>query len=369
LGHRVGIILGGPSPEHDVSVITGLQASHALADRGHDVEALYWSKTGEWWSIVPRSETTALAKGVPSDAAECHLESGQAGGFFKTKWKRRVPVELDVVVNCCHGGPGEDGTLQATLDLAGVRYTGPSQLQAAIGMDKLAFGALAQSQGLPTLPRIAYYGEPHAEPEFPPPYIVKPRYGGSSIGIEVVDDFDALKAVVTHSVHLRQGAVVEPYLRDAADLNIGIRTFPQLELSAIERPLRGGSGSHILGFADKYTAVEGMAGAPRELPANLSDEQRDTIERCASAIARLLPVRGACRLDFLVHEDRVLVNEINTIPGSFGKYLWIEPERPFAVLLEDMIAEALDKPTYRPNTAGSDGTLLHDAGSISRKLA
>lgn len=373
MSDAVGVVFGGPSPEHDVSVVTGLQAAHALLDRGTEVVALYWTKTGDWASVDPRSETTDLAGGVPAGAEELELALGRKGGFVRRKrLGGRTVVPLDVVVNCCHGGPGEDGSLQSALDLAGVRYTGPCKRSAALAMDKLAFGAFAQLHGLKSLPRVSCTLEDVATPDwappFPAPYIAKPRYGGSSIGIEVVKDDESLRALVEHSAHLRDGVVVEPYLEDADDLNVAIRAFPRLEISAVERPLRGEASSCFLSFEDKYAGSEGMAGAPRELPASLPGEMAAEIVRSAGIVGRHLPVRGVVRLDFLRDGSDLYVNEVNSIPGSLAKYLWIAPPRPFHELLADLVEEARRLPTYRPSTEGANGELLRRAGSIAAKL-
>lgn len=364
-------MFGGPSAEHDVSVITGLQATHSLAERGHEVLALYWSKIGEWWQVDPLAETPVFADGVPDDAEQLRFTLGIDAGFGRKRSGLRrsnLDLDLDVVVNACHGGAGEDGTLQALFDLAGLPYTGPTRSGAALAMDKLAFASLLESRGLRRLPRISYADAVDRAPEFPAPYIVKPRYGGSSIGTQVVEDLDALSALIEHGAHMRDGAVVEPFLPDSIDLNVGLRRFPDLQVSAIERPLRDVAASPILGYTDKYTSTEGMAGAARELPADLPDEVTRQLRSSASIVAAQLPVRGVARLDFLLDGTDLYVNELNTIPGSFAKYLWIEPKVSFEELLEDMIAEAKARPTYRPVTQGADGAILRDAGSIAAKL-
>src|SRR5437763_6312147 len=127
------VIFGGPSPEHDVSILTGLQAAHALAGAGLDVAAIYWSKTNAFHAVDPALEGSDFLGGVPKKARDLVLSNQ---GFEGKKAPRPT-----VVVNCCHGGTGEDGTLQAALDLAGIAYTGPTVAGAALGMDKLAFGA------------------------------------------------------------------------------------------------------------------------------------------------------------------------------------------------------------------------------------
>ncbi|MEY2568136.1 MAG: D-alanine-D-alanine ligase [Actinomycetota bacterium] len=362
------VIFGGPSPEHDVSILTGLQAVQALGRAGHTVNALYWSKTGDWFSVEPGAEAGAFLDGVPSGSTPVRLVASTGGGFVASgRMGRERAIEISAAVNCCHGGPGEDGSLSAVLDLAGIRYTGPSVAGAALGMDKLAFGAVVTAAGLPSLPRAAL--TPTAPVDFGGPYIVKPRYGGSSIGIDTVADLDTARARLSANVHLRAGAVVEPYRGESYDLNIAVRTWPDLQLSAIEKPLRSGAGSDILGYADKYVGGEGMVSAPRELPAQIEAKTAERIREMAAHIVELAGVRGVARIDFLADGDDIYVNEINTIPGSLAKYLWIEPAVPFDRLLLDMLDEAERRPTTAWTVQGADGSALRSAGSIASKLA
>jgi len=112
-----------------------------------------------------------------------------------------------------------------------------------------------------------------------------------------------------------------------------------------------------------------MASAPRELPADLPDSVADEVRRAARRIGDLALVRGVARIDFLTDGNDLLVNEINTIPGSLARYLWIDPVVPFATLLTDMIAEAVARPTFFYNASGADGLVLRGASSIAAKLA
>ena len=374
----VAVIFGGPSPEHDVSVLTGLQAAHTLvADQAAAVRALYWSKTGDWHLVDPSLEATAFVEGVPRGSEAVRLVLGPNGGFeSEGRFGRPRPLPIDAALICCHGGPGENGTLQAALDLASVRYSGPTVAGAALGMDKLAFGAAMAAAGLPTLPRAALEQDTDDVGFTSSSYIVKPRFGGSSLGIEIAADLDTCRALLARSSgHLRDGAVVEPYRADLTDLQIGVRTWPQLELSAIERPLRtaraGGAAGEpdILGYADKYAGGEGMASAPRELPADVDAELAGRLRTYAEEVARLALVRGVARIDFLSDGSELFVNEVNTIPGSLARYLWIDPVVPFGQLLSDLLTEARERPSWHPSAAGADGTVLRGAGSIAAKLA
>ena len=363
---RPAVLFGGPSPEHDISILTGLQAARALLDGGQDVEAIYWSKAGDFHSVAPDLEAAAFLDGVPAKAARIELTAG-AGFTAEGRMGRRRDIEIDAVLNCCHGGPGEDGTLQAALDLAGVRYTGPTAAGAALGMDKLAFGGVCAAAGLPTLPRTVVTADGPA-PEFEGPYIVKPRFGGSSMGIEADVDAATARDLVRTQPLLRGGAIVEPYRPDAVDLNISLRTHPELQLSKIEKPLRAEDG-RIYTYAEKYLGGEGLTSAPRELPADVPGDVAQRIEHMARTVAAVAGVRGVPRIDFLWAGDDVWVNEINTIPGALAWYFWSLEGVSFVRLLTDMLAEAQRSPGPSWTSEGADGSALRAAGSIAGKLA
>ena len=367
---EIAVLFGGPSPEHDVSILTGLQAAHELLAGGTPTRAIYWTKLGTFVEIDPSLEATSFVEGAPKGAAPLSLVAGDGGGFIPEGGRLRAakPLDIEALVLCTHGGPGEDGTLQAALDLAGIPFTGPSLAGAALGMDKLAFGAVMVAAGIPTLQRVALTAGLD-DVGYDGPYIVKPRFGGSSIGIDVVTDLVAAKARLTSNPHLSLGAVIEPYRADLADLQVAVRSYPELELSAIERPLRSGATGEILGYADKYVGGAGMASAPRELPAVLSASREAEVLDLARRVAESAGVRGVARIDFLASDDELVVNEINTIPGSLARYLFIDPPVAFGQLLADLVAEAKERPTHRYSAAGADGLVLRGAASIAAKLA
>jgi D-alanine-D-alanine ligase len=366
---QVAVLFGGPAPEHDVSILTGLQAARELAAARRDVLAIYWTKSGAFVAVDASLEAAAFLDGPPPRATPLSLELGADGGFTEVgRLGRSHRLALDCVVLCTHGGPGEDGTLQGALDLAGVRYAGPSLEGAALGMDKLAFAAVMAAEGVATLPRVALTSSTAAV-DFEGPFIVKPRFGGSSIGIDVVGDLPTARARLTANPHLARGAVLEPFRDDLGDLQVAVRTYPALELSAIERPLRRSDGAEILGYADKYVAGEGMSAAPRELPAALSASAAERVRSTATTIATACLVRGIARIDFLEGDDELFANEVNTIPGSLSRYLFVDPPRSFLALLDDLIDEARSVPSHRYTTAGADGAVLRAAGAIASKLA
>jgi D-alanine-D-alanine ligase len=363
-----GVLFGGPTPEHDISILTGLQALRELARTG-DSLGIYWTKSGSFFSVASNVEAEAFLDGVPKGSSELTLRVGDDPGFFASggRLAKERKIDLDALILATHGGPGEDGTLQGALDLAGINYSGPSLAAAAIGMDKWTFASLVAQAELPTLPRVLFGPDTTSLP-FDGPYILKPRFGGSSIGIDVVADLQTARARLSTNPHLANGCVVEPYRDDLTDVQIALRTYPMLGLSVIERPLRR-TTKEILNYRDKYVAGEGMVAAPRELPATLPPGQEEEIIRLTKAIAEICLVRGVARLDFLANDAELYVNEINTIPGSLAKYLFVDPPLPFGELLRDLLAEARERPTHRYSAAGADGLVLRSATSIAAKLA
>ncbi len=377
---NTAVLYGGPSPEHDVSVLTGLQAVKTLQQEGASgLSSIYWSKTGDFYLVDLDLEAKDFLSAVPKSAVPLNFRLGSDGGFFTkrgkiaAKWEH---LDIGVVVNCCHGGPGEDGSLQAVLDLAQIKYTGPTSFGATLGMDKLAFETLVSSAGLPTLGRFALsrlLEERAATSDKgslpPPPYILKPRYGGSSIGIEVVGDLETAFSLGKTNIHFRNGAVIESYRPDLYDLQIAIRSWPKLELSVIEKPIRSTDTKEILSYLDKYAPGVGMSQAPREIPAKISEELEISIRQAATLVAELVELRGVARIDFLSDGKEWFVNEINTIPGSLSRHLFAETNLQFTTLLSDMIEEAEKRPSVSFSVAGSDGLVLRDATSIAAKLS
>ena len=355
---RSAVVFGGPSDEHDISILTGLQVARAL----DDIEAIYWSKSGEWYSVDPALEASDFVEGAPRKSREVTFVAAPGQGFVAKK----KPLDLGAVLIACHGGPGEDGTLQGLFDLVGLRYTGPGQAASALGMDKLAFGAAMSAAGLPTLARTLVQTGEEVKPPFDGPYIVKPRFGGSSIGIEVAEDWATVLALKASSRFFDQGAVVEPFLAGSRDLQVAVRTYPAWEMSAIEAPARSGDG--IYSYDQKYLAWGGEVSGGRELPASVDDSTAKGITDLSRRITDVAGLRGIARIDFLAKDGELFVNEVNTIPGSMAVYLWIDPPVERAQLFRDMLEEAAQGRTRVFSTAGSDGTALRSAGTIASKL-
>jgi len=247
-------------------------------------------------------------------------------------------------------------------------------------MDKLAFGGVVEAANLPVLPRVSW-SPSSPEPPFAGPYIVKPRFGGSSIGIEVVQDIDTARDLVSASSYLSRGAVLEQYRPGLEDLYIAIRTYPELQLSLKERPrprneaAATAGDAQIYGYQQKYLEQQGAESKVSEIPARLPEETEKALRIMAEEIARLTRLTGAARLDFLWDGSQLWVNELNSIPGALAFRLWAESGVGHEALLSDMLAEAAAvsssmRDVDPPDRLATDrkAQTLQSAGKIAAKL-
>lgn len=381
---RVAVIFGGPSPEHDISILTGLQAGRVLNEAGLSAHLIYWTKQASF-ELVPSSfEPSDFLAPARTNAKPLRFEIPQGFSFQGRRLGSKGSggkLEVDVVLNCCHGGPGEDGSLDSMLRLAGLRATGPSGNTSALLMDKLATSAIAEAAGVTTIPTANFVpgddinsltskltGGGGGLMGGDGAWVAKPRFGGSSLGVEVgIEDVETLEALSQLSSS-RSGLLVQSYLKGWIDLNVAVRRFPKLETSAIERPFTEG----MYDYSTKYLSGQGgMESAPRELPANIPNKIKAQIEEAATTLAEMLQITGAPRFDFLWDgETKVLFNEINPIPGAFGMYLWAAVGIDRATFLKDLLEEARNQPLFPSSwNPSSDGLALRVASNIASKLA
>lgn len=365
------VVFGGPSPEHEISILTGLQAERVLTDAGHTIAPIYVAPTGAWFLVPSGTEAKDYLEGAPAKSSELEVKVGDSPGFFQKKGLSTKQLDISAALLCFHGGLGEGGGAAALFELLDIPATGSSLYAGAVGMDKLAFAGLMMNAEIPSLPRQHLSVE--TEPGFPGPYIVKPRFGGSSIGIEIVDDLATARALMSSSPHLKNGAVIEPYRKGIVDLNISFRTFPDFELTDVEKPLRDGESSGMYSYQEKYLSGSGggagLTHAPREFPAQVPDTVNEQARSLAHRVAEVTRLSGIVRVDLLwdPNDDKVYVNEVNTIPGAMSLYLW-SPKRPPAEVLSDAINEAIQRRIRWPQAGFSQGVALKAAGGIAGKL-
>ena len=231
-------------------------------------------------------------------------------------------------------------------------------------MDKYSFYTFMKANNIPVLEKHLLQNS-HS-PTFEGPYILKPRFGGSSIGVEVVNEYDTALKLADGSKLYQQGATVEKFLEDSVDYLVALRTYPQVEFSEIEKPIRS-NNFELFSYQDKYLENGGLEGSKRELPAQLPKNIEKEIINILETLVSLISFNGISRVDFLISEDKIYLNEINTIPGSHALYLWENLGHNKFQLLDDMIQESMQRDSNW-TSEGSDGLALKSAKDIQSKL-
>jgi D-alanine-D-alanine ligase len=359
----VGVVFGGRSVEHDVSIVTAHQVMEVLAV-DHDVVPIYITRGGQWLSGAPLFDLAVYREGRSDQVGEPAWIPPSAGyggilveGRGFRRGMRRVP--LDIVVPAIHGTYGEDGTLQGLLELADVPYTGPGVLGAAIGMDKVAMKSAFVTAGLPVVPHMlvdalrleaewdAVVGE--IQDAIGYPAFVKPVRLGSSVGIGRAMDKDGLAAALDVARRYDDRLLVEVAMEGCVEVNCSVIGGPGVspEASVCEQPV---SAEEFLTFSDKYlrdakggSKTAGMAAQDRRIPAPIPDALTKQVQENAIAAFEAVGAAGVARIDSFVDEDKgaTWVMEINTTPGSFSFYLWEASGVSFPRLLERIMAIGL----------------------------
>lgn len=360
------VLFGGPGPEHNISILTGLQVQRLLADSGMDIIPIYWTQQASFQRVPDDLDPQAF---LEAEVAGAEALSFQIPEGFSTRGWRSKQITIDSAINCCHGGPGEEGALSAMLALAGIRVSGPPPVgPAAAAMDKLATYGIATAAGVASIPTCPVDLDDLSSIAFDPPWVVKARYGGSSIGVELgVENVETVKGLANGNA-FASGMVIQPFKDGWMDLNISVRTHPTIEVSAIEKPIYDG----YYDYKAKYLAGrEGMDSAQRELNPDFPPGVRERLEAEAIRIVKALRLTGVPRIDFMWDGDQeFLFNEVNPIPGVLGLYLWQEAGIKREELLRDMLSEA-EAGSLWPHhwSIQSDAAVLHAASSTSSKLA
>ena len=308
---KITVLMGGASSERNVSLASGLRIAEALRSRGHEVIAYDPSK-----GVISTEEERKLTEGgVGREPPSPELLAATTGGSFLPALERQPElVSADVVFLGLHGGQGEDGTLQALLDMAHIRYTGSGHLASALAMDKDLSKKLFRAEGVSTPDWLmAPASIEEVEQTLGLPVVVKPSKQGSTVGLTVVKKRDQFEAAVKEAWRFDDEVMIEQFI-PGRELTVGVlgdRVFPVGEIKPKHE---------IYDYECKYTP--GMA--EEEFPADLSPEQTVEVQRQALAAFRALKLGGCARIDFrLASSDdgsgkggsNFYCLEANTLPG------------------------------------------------------
>lgn len=356
---NTAVFFGGRSVEHEVSVITGVQAMMSLDREKYNVIPVYIAKDGTFYSgdVLFDIDNYKDLNKLCSNAKRVAIlaENGKAVmKFAKRKgFSEKNQVELDVALPAVHGTNCEDGALQGFFELLDLAYVGPDVLSSAVGMDKAVFKKIMQANGLPVVPGVEIVAREYAqstketlqkiESSLGYPVIVKPVNLGSSVGISKANDEGELSAACELAFSFADRLLIEKAVQNLKEINCSVLgDCDDCSASVCESPAMSGD---ILSYDDKYTSgskSKGMASLARQLPADIDDAASDKIRSLAKAAFKAMGAAGVCRIDFLMDtvSGDIYINEANTIPGSLSFYLWEATNMKYTEMLDKLIEVA-----------------------------
>ncbi len=340
---NIVIAFGGRSPEHEVSVLTAMQAIESLRQTSYSVVPLYISKSGRWLTgeYLLELEHYQNLDELQEQAVPCTFNFDDMGqpvlletaksGFFSSP--RAYPIY--VLIPALHGAEGENGAFQGACEMFHIPIAGSGVFASSLGMDKVKTKLFCRACSIPVVDEISF-GEINWQGNQSElldniealgyPLMVKPVSLGSSIGVMKAADRNELIEGIETAFRYDERLLVEKTVQPLIEINCSVLGTPDEQRASVcEQPL---GKEETLSFADKYQNDEGsnkgMASADRIIPAEISDEKTRYIQRLSKQVFSLFNASGVARLDFLMEKDTgtVYFNEINTIPGSFSYYLW-----------------------------------------------
>jgi len=360
------VAFGGMSPEHEVSVLTAMQAVAALKDSGFNLVPLYVTKAGRWLTGKPLLELENYQdlEALEKKAVSCTFSHDELGmpilletdkrGIFPISKPDSYPIHA--VIPAFHGSEGENGAFQGTCEMYHIPYAGSGVFASSLGMDKVKAKELCRSHSIPVAEDISFTESQWEQnrnemlekaEKIGYPVIVKPVTLGSSIGVSRAIDKASLVEAVETSFRYDESLMVEKAVHPLTEINCSVLGTPEdARASVCERPV---GTDETLSFQDKYQNEEGgskgMASAERVIPADISDDLSNKIQSLAVSVFKKFRASGVCRIDFLVNADtkEVFFNEINTIPGSFSFYLWEENGMDMNELMLTLVDIAINR--------------------------
>ena len=370
MGIKVAVLFGGKSTEHEISIISAIQAIGYINRDKYDVIPVYITKNNDFYvgEFVDKiEEYTHIPELIKKSTQVIWVKNGDRVSLERypaKKFGNNTITEVDVAFPIVHGTNVEDGTLQGFLATLGLPVVGCDVLSSAVGMNKYVMKTVLKDNNIPVLDCKCYTWKDYEdvdglvgriEEAFSYPVIIKPLNLGSSIGIKKASDREGLLEALELGFEFSKKILVEPAITQLKEINCSVvGDYESAEASECEEPI---NSDEILSFEDKYiggskgsakggaksSGSKGMASLKRKIPADISAEKREEIRKMAVDAFTCLGCSGVSRIDFMIDmaTDKVYLNEINTIPGSLSFYLWEPVGVKYEDLLDKMIQLAL----------------------------
>lgn len=389
---KIGVIFGGRSVEHEISIITGNQAITNINTEKYEIVPIYISKEGLMYTgekllkLESFRNLDSLLKELTQITIVNDGKNINIVRYPTKKFGNNIINTIDVAFPTMHGTNGEDGTVAGYLEMLQVPYIGCDMLSASIGMDKIMMRRVLKEAQIPSLDYVAFYSTEYIKEEekiikeieekLRYPLIVKAGNLGSSVGIKKAKTNSELKEAIEYSMQFSDRVMVENAIVNLKEVNCSvIGDTSNATASECEEPL---GSDEILSYQDKYVSggktkagevaggSKGMATLQRKLPAEISDEMKNAIQELAVKTFKVLGCSGVSRIDFLVDNDTndIYVNEINTIPGALSYYLWEATGKTFEKEIDELVDIALKRKREREKLVFSyDQNILALQGS------
>lgn len=368
---KLAVLFGGKSTEHEISIISAIQAIGHINQDKYEIIPVYVTKNNEFYvgeNVGKISSYTDIPKLLKESRRVVFVNNEMSTDIVYYPFKpfrKGIHNTIDIAFPIVHGTNVEDGTLQGYLHMLNIPYVGCDVMSSAVGMDKYVMKTVLKDHDIPVLDCVCVNSKEYdAEPEklvekiekaVSYPLIVKPVNLGSSVGIAKADDRNTLLEALETAFNFAQRVLIEEAVQNLKEVNCSVLgDFEYAEASECEEPV---NAEDILTFEDKYIGgakdggSKGMVTLKRKIPADISAEQRETIREMAVKAFRCLGCAGVSRIDFLMdtETEKVWLNEINTIPGSLSFYLWDPVGMKYSKLLDRMIELALKREREHAN--------------------
>lgn len=371
---NIGVFFGGNSVEHEVAVISALQAIQNIDKNLYDVTPIYIAKNGKMYSgeilldiknfkNIPELIKKAYPVFITKEDEGVMVKAQESRLFSKIK-----PIKIDLAFPIVHGTNCEDGSLQGFFELLSIPYIGCDVLASAVGMDKAVFKDVLKRVGVPVLDCLVFSSREFLnnedtllekiEKEIKYPLIIKPVNLGSSVGISKVNNKQELYDAISLASSFTNNILAEKAVENLREINCSVLGYlDEFEASELEEPIMQDA---ILSYKDKYQSGgkgskgskgSGMSSLSRKLPAELPEDIATNIKKYATQSFKAIGGHGVSRIDFLMNDKtkEVFVNEINTIPGSLAFYLWEAKGVSYKELINRLVALAFKRQRVKEN--------------------
>ena len=392
---KIAVLFGGKSVEHEISIISAVQAMRSLNREKYEIIPVYITKNNEMYTgddLFSIEEYTNFPSLINKCTRVTFAVSGNRTQLVKCSTKlfeKNLVSEIDLAFPIVHGTNCEDGTLHGFLKMFNLPLVGCDVTASAVGMDKYIMKTVFRDNAIPVLDcrcftRAQYEQSPESaiektEKAIEYPVIVKPVNLGSSVGIKKASDRNELAEALENAFNFAGKVLVEKAVQNLKEINCSVLgDCDEAAASECEEPV---NSDEILSYEDKYISggkgskvkgskggSKGMASLKRKIPAEISEEQREYIRSLAVKAFRCLGCSGVARIDFMMDldEEKIYLNEINTIPGSLSFYLWEPLGIGYKELLDRILTIAVKRQTRMQNVVHSFETNVLSGAVLGR---